>query len=152
VSIFRKSDESKPNPPGPPGAAAAPASRPSPAATAPGSACVIGSKTRIKGELTGDEDVVVEGLVEGQIRIARDLHVGPGGTVKANVDARSVLISGELTGDCHASGRVEIQASGRMVGNVRAPRLAMAEGAVFRGRSEMSSEIRGETGKKAAAS
>src|SRR6266699_3654143 len=103
-----------------------------PTAPARVSVCVIGPKTTIKGEITGDEDVLVEGTVEGQIRI------GPGGTVKAKVEAQSVVVSGELLGDCHASHRVEIQATGRLTGNIGAPRVVIAEGATFKGNSDMS--------------
>ena len=102
-----------------------------------GGACVIGSKTTVKGEISGDEDVLVEGVVEGQIKINKDLRVGPGGTVKATVDAQSVVVSGEMIGDCHAANRVEIQATGRLTGNIRAPRVVIAEGAVFKGNSDM---------------
>ena len=107
------------------------------AAARPGT-CVIASKTVIKGELTGDEDVVVEGNVEGQIRITRDLRVGANGVVKATVEAQSIIVSGELIGDCQASVRVEIQATGRLTGNIRAPKIVIAEGAMFRGNSDMS--------------
>jgi cytoskeletal protein CcmA (bactofilin family) len=107
---------------------------------------VIGARTRILGEVTGDEDVLVEGYVEGKVRISRDLRVGPGGVVKATVEARSVIVSGELNGDCSASARVEIQSSGRLQGNIRAPRLAIAEGAVFRGNSQMSSDAEATAG------
>jgi cytoskeletal protein CcmA (bactofilin family) len=99
---------------------------------------VIGSKTVVKGEITGDEDVIVEGQVEGEIRISRDLRVGVGGLVKATVDAQSVIVSGEVVGDCSAAQRVEIQASGRLTGNIRAPRIVIAEGALFKGNSDMS--------------
>jgi cytoskeletal protein CcmA (bactofilin family) len=91
----------------------------------------------VKGEITGDEDILVEGVVEGQIRISRDLRVGPGGVVKANIDAQSVVVSGELVGDCQASQRVEIQATGRLTGNIRSPRVVIAEGATFKGNSDM---------------
>jgi cytoskeletal protein CcmA (bactofilin family) len=99
---------------------------------------VVGVNTTIKGEILGDEDVLVEGNVEGQIRITRDLQVGPGGKVKATISARSVSVSGEVTGDCEASNRVEIQATGRLTGNIRAPKIIIAEGAMFRGNSDMS--------------
>ena len=115
-------------------------SAPAPAATPTArtnNTCVIGSKTTVKGEISGDEDVLVEGTVEGQIRINKDLRVGPGGTVKATIDAQSVVVSGEVIGDCHAANRVEIQASGRLTGNIRAPRVVIAEGAVFKGNSDM---------------
>jgi cytoskeletal protein CcmA (bactofilin family) len=135
----------RPSPPVPPPAASAPASRPPVAGSAPAPArpgasttCVVGANTTIKGEILGDEDVLVEGKVEGQIRIARELRVGPGGKVKASISAQSVVVSGEVEGDCEATGRVEIQASGRLSGNIRAPRIVIAEGAVFRGNSDMS--------------
>ncbi len=107
------------------------------AAAKPGT-CTIASKTVIKGEITGDEDVIVEGNVEGQIRITRDLRVGANGVVKATVEAQSIIVSGELVGDCQASVRVEIQATGRLTGNIRAPKIVIAEGAMFRGNSDMS--------------
>jgi cytoskeletal protein CcmA (bactofilin family) len=139
MGIFGKPGENKPaDPPAPqrPSPAQAPAPAAVPAART-GGACVIGSKTTVKGEISGDEDVLVEGVVEGQIRINKDLRVGPGGTVKATIDAQSVVVSGEVIGDCHAANRVEIQASGRLTGNIRAPRVVIAEGAVFKGNSDM---------------
>ena len=107
------------------------------AAVKPGT-CLIAAKTVVKGEITGDEDVVVDGNVEGQIRITRDLRVGAQGVVKATVEAQSIIVSGELVGDCQATSRVEIQSTGRLTGNIRAPKIVIAEGAMFRGNSDMS--------------
>jgi cytoskeletal protein CcmA (bactofilin family) len=145
MGIFGKSDtrpgEGAPRP-------AAPAPPPQSAATAPartsGAACVIGAKTQLKGEITGSEAVLVEGLVEGTIRITGSLRVGPGGKVKATVSAQSVVVAGELVGDCHATDRVEIEAAGRLTGNLRAPRVVIVEGATFRGNSDMSPRRDGE--------
>jgi cytoskeletal protein CcmA (bactofilin family) len=146
MGIFGNSD-SKPPEAGPPPTRPTSAppehkekgSSPAPAAAAarPGT-CVIAAKTVIKGEITGDEDIVVDGNVEGQIRITRDLRVGANGVVKATVEAQSIIVSGELIGDCQASVRVEIQATGRLTGNIRAPKIVIAEGAMFRGNSDMS--------------
>ena len=125
-----------------PAAPPAPDSKPvtaAPAAPARAGTCVIAAKTVIKGEITGDEDVVVDGNVEGQIRITRDLRVGAGGVVKATVEAASIIVSGEIIGDCLATSRVEIQATGKLTGNIRAPKIVIAEGAMFRGNSDMSS-------------
>jgi cytoskeletal protein CcmA (bactofilin family) len=146
MGIFGKAPEQKPA-----GAPAAPASprppAPAPSAsgatvasTAPGrgAACVIGVKTIIKGEVGGDEDVIVEGTIEGRVRLNRDLRVSTGGVVRATVEAQSVIVSGEVVGDCTASQRVEIQATGRLTGNIRAPRIVIAEGALFKGTSDMS--------------
>jgi cytoskeletal protein CcmA (bactofilin family) len=106
---------------------------------------VIGAKTHFKGEITGSEPVVVDGLVEGTIRITGPLRIGPGGTVKATVSAQSVVIAGELVGDCHATERVEIEAAGRLTGNIRAPRVVIVEGATFRGNSDMSPRREGDS-------
>jgi len=142
MSLFGKPGESKP--------AAAPTTRPASSAAVPASAgslaraaaatttCVIGPKTTVKGDLLGDEDVIIDGNVEGQIRISRDVKIGPTGNVKASVDAQSVVISGELIGDCTAANRIEIQASGKLTGNIRAPKIIIAEGAMFKGSSDMS--------------
>jgi cytoskeletal protein CcmA (bactofilin family) len=102
------------------------------------SSCVIGARTVIKGEIGGDEGVVVEGRVEGQIHIGHDLQVAPGGTVQATVEARSVVIAGEIVGDVSATTRVEIQPTGRLIGNIRAPKVVIAEGGLFKGNSDMS--------------
>ena len=129
-----------PRPAAPPAPAHAPATAASagPVRTVSPTLCVLGANTTIKGEILGDEDVVIEGTVEGQIRIGRELRVGQGGKVKATVSAASVVVSGELQGDCEAQTRVEIQATGRLIGNIRAPKIVIAEGAVFRGNSDMS--------------
>ncbi|MBN2370899.1 MAG: polymer-forming cytoskeletal protein [Vicinamibacteria bacterium] len=119
-------------------APAIPSSGQSARSSASSSACVVGAKTTVKGDLLGDEDVVIDGHVEGQIHISRDLRIGQSGSVKATVEAQSVVISGELIGDCTATNRIEIQASGKLTGNIRAPKIVIAEGAVFRGNSEMS--------------
>ncbi len=134
---------SAPQPPRP--AAPAPSPLHAPAAASSGpvrtvspTLCVLGANTTIKGEILGDEDVVIEGTVEGHIRIGRELRIGQGGKVRATVSAASVVVSGELQGDCEAQTRVEIQATGRLIGNIRAPKIVIAEGAVFRGNSDMS--------------
>jgi cytoskeletal protein CcmA (bactofilin family) len=132
----------KPPDPKPASASSSPVSVPATTSAAPVAAsrgaCVIGTKTVVKGEVLGDEDVIVEGTIEGQVRITRDLRVSPGGIVRAAVEALSVIVSGEVVGDCTASQRVEIQASGRLTGNIRAPKIVIAEGALFKGNSDMS--------------
>jgi cytoskeletal protein CcmA (bactofilin family) len=146
MSLFGKAPETKPaETPGAPKPAAptapavpsvAPGKAPVPAASS--SVCVIGAKTVIKGEITGDEDVLIEGRVEGQIRISRDVRVGASGVVKSAIEAASVVVSGEVIGDCSATNRVEIQASGKLTGNIRAPKIVISEGAMFKGNSDMS--------------
>ena len=147
MGIFGKTDakpgEVAPRPPAP-ATPHAPAPAAASARPAAGAACVVGAKTQFKGEITGTEPVLVEGLVEGTIRITGPLRVGPGGTVKATVSAQTVVVAGEVVGDCHATHRAEIQASGRLTGNIRAPRVVIVEGATFRGNSDMSPGREGE--------
>jgi cytoskeletal protein CcmA (bactofilin family) len=142
MGLFGKPPETKPADSTPQPRAAAPApsssSQAAPTTATGRPTCVIGPKTTIKGEISGDEEVLVEGTVEGQIRITRDLRVGSGGIVRATVEALSVVVSGEMVGDCAAQNRVEIQASGRLTGNIRAPKIVIAEGAMFKGNSDMS--------------
>lgn len=140
MGIFGKPPDSKaPDAPvSPPRPGAPPSPAPQPPGAPRGVICVIGPRTVVKGEITGDEDVLVEGIVEGEIKIARDLRVGQGGTVRATISAQSVVVSGEVVGDCQAENRVEIQASGRVTGNIRAPKIVIAEGAMFKGNSDMS--------------
>ncbi len=157
MGIFGKPPDDKPleGQPAPVVRAPSPMPAPSPPPpSAPGgrvTTCTIGPKTVIKGEISGDEDLVVEGVVEGQVRINRDLRVAQGGQVKANVAAQNLSVSGEIQGDCDATNRIEIQATGRLVGNIRAPKIVIAEGAMFRGNSDMSGK-REERKEKAAGS
>jgi cytoskeletal protein CcmA (bactofilin family) len=137
MSLFGKPD-SKPAEPTPPPYRPSAAAATPPVARTSSTPCVIGPKIKIVGELSGDEDVLVEGQIEGEIRITRDLKVGAGGVVKAKVAAQSIIVSGEIVGDCEASGRVELQSTGKLTGNIRAPKIVIAEGAMFRGNSDMS--------------
>jgi cytoskeletal protein CcmA (bactofilin family) len=105
---------------------------------------VIGPRVQLKGELHGSEPVVVEGSIEGSVRLTAELRVAPGGSVKADVTAHTLVIAGEVIGDCQASERLVIEASGRLTGNVKAPRIVIAEGATFRGTSDMSARPGGD--------
>ncbi len=99
---------------------------------------VIGPHVRVQGELLGDEDVLVEGRVEGRVLLAREFRVAPSGVVVAEVHAGTVVIAGQVTGDVSASERVEILPSGSLEGNIRAPKVAVGEGARFKGSVDMS--------------
>lgn len=102
---------------------------------------VIGPHTRIQGELLGDEDVLVEGRVEGRVLLAREFRVAPSGVVAAEVHAGTVIIAGQVTGDVTATERVEILPSGSLEGNIRAPKVAVGEGARFKGSVDMSAGL-----------
>jgi cytoskeletal protein CcmA (bactofilin family) len=112
----------------------------------------IGKSISIKGDLTGNEDMVIEGKVEGKVDLPNNqLTVGANGTVRAEVNAKSLVIVGRVTGNVHGSERVEIQATGIVEGDVNAPRLVVAEGAVINGAIHMTKQ-EGATGQPPAPS
>ena len=121
----------------------APASRPEPRASAPAPAggTFIGPNIIIEGTITGTEPIVVEGTVRGNINLQSDLRVGTKARVEATVHARNVTIEGKLTGDVSADDRVELIASATVDGNIKAPKIIVAEGAKFRGNVDMGSKV-----------
>src|SRR5262245_51360125 len=98
----------------------------------------IGKSVVIKGELNGSEDLTIEGQVEGTIQL-RDhvLTIGPNGKIKAQVFAKSVIVLGEVTGNVTATEKVDIRDKGSVDGDIISPRVAIAEGAHFRGSVDM---------------
>jgi cytoskeletal protein CcmA (bactofilin family) len=91
----------------------------------------------IEGEISGEENLHVDGRVKGIIRLTGDLVVGSGGVVEAEIDARNVVIQGSITGKVVARRQLEIQASGRFNGECTAASYEIREGAVFEGISRM---------------
>jgi cytoskeletal protein CcmA (bactofilin family) len=98
----------------------------------------IGKSVVIKGELNGSEDLTIEGQVEGKIELRQHvLTIGPNGKIKAQVFAKSVIVLGEVTGNITATEKVNIRENGSVDGDIIAPRVAIAEGAHFRGSIDM---------------
>jgi cytoskeletal protein CcmA (bactofilin family) len=98
----------------------------------------IGKSVVIKGELNGSEDLTIEGQVDGKIELRQNvLTIGPNGRIKAQVFAKSVVILGEVTGNVTATEKVDIRDNGSVDGDIAAPRVAIAEGAHFRGSIDM---------------
>ena len=98
----------------------------------------IGKSISIKGDLTGNEDIQVEGNVEGRVDLPNNqFTVGADGKVKAEIHAKGIVVIGQVTGNLTATERVEIQATGVVHGDVKAPRLIVHEGAVINGAIEM---------------
>jgi cytoskeletal protein CcmA (bactofilin family) len=98
----------------------------------------IGKSVVIKGELAGSEDLTVEGNVEGRIELKDHvLTIGPNGKIKAQVLAKSVIVQGEVNGNITATDKVDIREGGSVDGDLIAPRVAIAEGAHFRGSVDM---------------
>jgi cytoskeletal protein CcmA (bactofilin family) len=98
----------------------------------------IGKSVVIKGELNGSEDLTIEGHVEGTIQL-RDhvLTIGPNGRIKAQVFAKMVIVLGEVNGNITATDKVDIRDNGSVEGDLIAPRIAIAEGAHFKGSIDM---------------
>ena len=98
----------------------------------------IGKSVVIKGELNGSEDLTIEGQVEGKIELRQNvLTIGANGRIKAQVFAKAVIILGEVTGNVTASEKVDIRDNGSVDGDITSPRVAIAEGAHFRGSIDM---------------
>ena len=98
----------------------------------------IGKSISIKGDLSGDEDMVIEGKVEGSVELPNaQLTVGVNGKVQAEIRAKSIVIVGHVKGNVQGTERVEVQGSGVIEGDLTAPRLIVAEGAVVNGSIQM---------------
>jgi cytoskeletal protein CcmA (bactofilin family) len=98
----------------------------------------IGKSICIRGELTGNEDLTIEGKVEGKVDLAdHNLTIGSTGRIEAEVSAKKVIVEGEVTGNIAAGEKVELTASGRVKGDIVAPRVVIADGAQFKGMVDM---------------
>jgi cytoskeletal protein CcmA (bactofilin family) len=99
---------------------------------------MIGQSIHFKGELTGNEDLTIDGAVEGKIDLKEHhLTIGKNGRIKADLHAKSITIIGEVTGQIVADEKVELQATGRLQGDILSPRLFIADGAHFKGSVDM---------------
>ena len=103
---------------------------------------VIGKSVTIRGELSGKEDLYMDGMVEGTISLPESqLTVGPNARVLADISARDVVIYGVVEGNIRASGRVELRESGVLKGDLVAGRLSIEENASIKGRVELSEAV-----------
>ena len=94
----------------------------------------IGKSVFVKGELTGDEDLTIEGRVEGRIELAdHKLVIGPNGRIRAEINAKEVTVIGSVEGNLSVQGLLEITSSGSVKGDIKASRISIADGAYFRG-------------------
>ena len=101
----------------------------------------IGKSVIIKGELSGSEDLYVDGQVEGNIELAGNrLIIGPHGQVRANVNAKGVIVQGKLDGNIRASERAELTKSAVVSGDIVTQRVAIEEGAYFKGKVDIQRE------------
>ncbi len=146
MAVWKKNE---PSPPSRVESAVAPKPQPSSTKAAPdkpsltatkGSAtqATIGPSISIKGDVSGEEDLLVEGRVEGAISLARQsVTVGSGGWVKADIHGRKICVEGEVYGNLHGEEEVVIRKTGKVEGNATAPRVSLENGANFRGSIDM---------------
>lgn len=111
--------------------------------TAPGGLANIGKSVSIKGELSGNEDIYVDGQLDGSIQLpGNSVTVGPNGRVKADITARNLTIGGTLDGNVRASERTELRKTAVVNGDVQTRRIAIEEGAYFKGKLEILTETK----------
>lgn len=145
--MWKRDESVKPTTPAPPAPAAPvttpPQHHPQPAASenrmqTERDKVNIGKSVVIKGELSGSEDLTIEGQVEGKIELRENvLTIGPNGKIRAEVFAKAVIVLGEVAGNVTASEKVDIRDNGSVDGDIVSPRVAIAEGAHFRGSVDM---------------
>ncbi|MEM8931288.1 MAG: polymer-forming cytoskeletal protein [Acidobacteriota bacterium] len=143
MSIFgsRKDNTppAQPAAPAKPSRSAAPAPRqPAQAATPAGTATHIARSSKVDGTITGNAQLVIDGKVEGEIRLDSHVVVGPEGRVDGTIRAQSVEVGGKVEGNVHGTDRVQVLASGSLEGDVTAPKVKIDEGAFFKGSVDMS--------------
>lgn len=97
----------------------------------------IGQGIYIKGDLTGAEDLIVEGRIEGSIALKNHLLVGQTGSLQADIQSEAVTVYGEIQGNITANTKIELNETARVVGDLKAPSIYLADGAKFRGRIKM---------------
>jgi cytoskeletal protein CcmA (bactofilin family) len=102
---------------------------------------LIGRSVSIKGELSGSEDIYIDGQVEGSIELkGNNVTVGPNGQVRANINAKAVVVQGKLEGNVRASERAELRKSAVAIGDIATQRLAIEDGAYFKGRVDIETD------------
>ncbi len=107
----------------------------------------IGESVVIVGDISGKEDIIIDGNIEGVINFREhDIVVGANGQIKSNMTAKSIVIAGDVKGELHASEQVTIKNSGKMLGDIHAPRVSLNDGCQFKGAVDM--EKTGATAKR----
>ena len=101
---------------------------------------VLGPTLKFKGDLIADEDLLIQGQVEGSIRHSSSLTIGEGGHVKADVSAEYIAVEGRVEGDLKGSKCVKVRVSAKIDGNIVSPSVSLVEGATFNGQIDMVSD------------
>ena len=114
-----------------------------------GDFALIGKSVVIKGDLSGSEDLYIDGMVEGNIELAgNSLTIGPNGQVKASIKAKGVTISGKLEGNVNASDRLELRKTAIVMGDIATQRVSIEEGAYIKGKVDIQKDASADTKKK----
>ncbi len=140
--MWKKEDESAPTVNPPSGTQSKPPSRNVPSSVrASGESATIGRSITIRGDVTGDEDLYIQGRIEGTVDLKQhNVTVGPEGRVKANIKARMVTIEGEVDGDVRGQEQVALRSASKVTGDIVAPRVVLEDGASFLGSIDMSGQ------------
>jgi cytoskeletal protein CcmA (bactofilin family) len=104
---------------------------------ATGSTSLLSKEVKMEGEIQGSENLQVEGRFKGTIKLAGDLYIGPTGVVDADIEADNIIIQGQINGNVLARKQLQIQSSGKLLGDCTAQSIDIKEGALFEGRSKM---------------
>lgn len=133
--MFKKDGtDASPAQPRPPQSAASRA--PSPHRT--GGMATIGPSISFKGDVSGDEDLMIQGRIEGKVKLTKhNVTIGPEGRVKADVHGRTVVVEGQVEGDLRGEEQIILRHTAKVEGSIAAPRVTLEDGAVFRGGIEM---------------
>ena len=143
MSIFRRENDPSPAPSTPARPARTAPQKPAKPTSAPSGSTHIATGSKVVGEISGAADLVIDGVVEGEIHLESQVVVGPEGRVEGKIRARSVEVGGKVLGNVVGGERVEVLASGSLEGDVLSPRVVIAEGAFFKGKVEMTDKIAG---------
>lgn len=103
-------------------------------------ASVLGPTLKFKGELTADEDLLIQGRIEGTVRHSSSLTIGENGHVEADVSAEYIVVEGKVDGDLAGGKSVKIRETAKIDGNVVSPNVSLVEGAKFNGKIDMDSD------------
>lgn len=102
-----------------------------------GTTSLLSKEIKFEGDIQGNEDFQVDGELKGSINLAGSIYVGPTGIVEADVEADNVVIQGQITGNVKARKQLQIQSTGKLLGDCSATSIDIKEGALFEGRSKM---------------
>ncbi len=118
-------------------------------AKAADSTSLVSKNVKIEGEIEGPENLHVEGYIKGAVAVSGDIFVGNTGVVEADLEAKNIVIQGEVTGNITAHKQLEIHPSGRLIGDCSATSIDIKEGAMFEGRSVMMKTVDAASGRPA---